>query len=311
MATKTVIITGANTGLGFECAKAIAAQNKDWHIVIACRDVVKGQEAATAITAETAHTAISILPLDLASLASVHRFAALYAAQTLPPLRGLVCNAGLQVLQGLQYTQDGFELTFGVNHIGHFLLTNVLLAMFQEPARIVIVSSGTHNPSVLEGRSQPAVYMRASELADPRQSAHLRGMQRYTTSKLCNVLFGYELDRRLQNANRAITVNSFDPGGVPQTNLLRGELTPSFRLMRSLMRRQWVRTLFSSMGVSISTPEVSGKAMARLVLDPTLEHTSGKYFQIHQERRSSEESYDQEKATQLWDDTMELLGLER
>lgn len=311
MATKTVIITGANTGLGFECAKEIASTAQDWHIVLACRDIAKGEQAAQSITNATTHSAISVLPLDLASLASVHRFVELFSQQTLPPLQGLVCNAGVQVSQGVQETADGFELTFGVNHLGHFLLTNLLLKYLVEPTRIIVVSSGTHNPRVPEGRSYPATYMNAERLADTAQSQILSGMQRYTTSKLCNLLFAYELDRRLQAAQRAITVNSFDPGGVPETSLLRGELSMSLSLMRTALRKEWVRRILGWANILISTPERSGQAMARLLLDPTLAKNTGKYFQLLTERRSSDDSYNQSYAKELWDDTARLVGLEK
>jgi light-dependent protochlorophyllide reductase len=318
MATKTIIITGANTGLGFECAKSIALESTDWHIVIACRNTSKGTEAAREIQRVAKLTAkevaITVMPLDLASSASIYHFVSLYSQkdsqQELPPLHGLVCNAGLQVVQGIQYTQEGFELTFGVNHLGHFLLTNLLLDKLQEASRIVVVSSGTHNPDVIEGRSYPAKYMKAELLANPLQSPQMSGMQRYTTSKLCNLLFGYELRRRLQKAQRAIAVHCFDPDGVPQTELLRGELPMSLHMMRRFMKREWVRTIFNRMGVAISTPEISGRAMARLILDPALEGHSGKYVQIVTERTSSKESYDEKKATELWRDSMNLVGLQ-
>lgn len=298
-ATQTVIITGANAGLGFECAKAIARTRQGWHIVIACRNVTKGEKAKQKIVAETGYPHLSVFELDLAALSSVRNFVTQFEQSNLPPLQGLINNAGVQVIQGLEYTQDGYELTFGTNHLGHFLLTNLLLDKFQEPARIIVVSSGTHDPASLEGRFNKPVFLGARQLAKPKNQAEMTGIQRYSTSKLANLLFTYELDRRKKKAN--ITVNAYDPAAVPSTNLLQSIKNP---LLRWALRTS--TRLFSVMGVKISTPEISGAAMARLLLDDKLEGVSGKYFQIEKEKRSSLESYELQLAAQLWEDSSML-----
>jgi NAD(P)-dependent dehydrogenase (short-subunit alcohol dehydrogenase family) len=120
---KSVIITGANSGLGFACAKEIARTDEGWHIIMACRNLQKGNEAMKELRALYPAVTVSVMQLDLASLESVRSFVAAFAAAGLPALQGLINNAGLQVMSGLEYTQDGFELTFGTNHLGHFLLT--------------------------------------------------------------------------------------------------------------------------------------------------------------------------------------------
>ena len=306
MANQTVIITGANKGLGFECARAIAKTDRRWHIVIACRDMERGLKSAQEITNETDYRAISVLNLDLASLDSVNKFVSDFYAKGLPPLRGLICNAGVYVLDGLAYTHDGFELTFGVNYLGHFLLTNLLLDSFVEPARIVMVSSGTHNPKDAAGRFSPPVFVGAKRLAHPQGENEMSGTQRYTTSKLCMVLSAYELDRRLKKENRNITINAYDPSFVPGTDLLSGNVPPIIhRLLRSPVRNVLSRVLKSA----TSTPRESGAAMARLLLDPSLANVSGRYFQLEKERNSSDESYDVEKAKTLWEDSLQLVGL--
>src|SRR5262249_3303476 len=136
---------------------------------------------------------------------------------SLPPLHAVVCNAGLQVVSGIERTADGVETTFGVNHLGHFALVQGLLDVLARPARIVVVSSGTHDPTKPRGMPPPR-YPSAAALAHPAESADVDGRRRYTTSKLCNVLYAYELDRRLGDD---VTVNAFDPGLMPGSGLAR------------------------------------------------------------------------------------------
>ena len=301
-ATKTVIITGGNSGLGFECAKTIARANEGCHIILACRNAEKGMQAASIITEETGNKNVSFLKLDLASLSSVRNFVADYQLQQLPALHGLICNAGMVNNNALKCTNDGFETTFGVNHLGHFLLTNLLLPSFAEPSRIVVVSSNTHNPAIREGKLVgKAIYLGAEKLAHPTAEYNLTGAQRYTTSKLCNLLFAYELDRRIKKENRQITVNSFDPGASPGTNL-GGKKNFRTIVMGSWFGKQLIKTL----GIVSSTPEKSGAAMARLLLDAKLENVSGRYFQIYNEIASSDDSYNQTMATELWHDSAKL-----
>ncbi|MBY8988085.1 MAG: SDR family NAD(P)-dependent oxidoreductase [Candidatus Lokiarchaeota archaeon] len=299
-ANKTVIITGGNSGLGFECAKAIAHAHEGWHIVLACRNNEKGMQALDLITSITDNKNLSMLQLDLASLESVRNFVNVYQMKGYPPLKGLICNAGLIVHGGNPVTEEGFELTFGVNHLGHFLLTNLLLNQFVEPGRIVSVSSNTHNSGVREGQMAPATYLGAKKLAYPDTDQELSRMQKYTTSKLCNILFAYELDRKLRKEEINITVNAYDPGFSPGTNL-GGDGMSGMTVDRKM---------FEKMGIVTSTPEDSGKAMARLLLDPQLEKVSGKYFQILEEISSSEESYDEEKAKELWESSKELTSFQ-
>ena len=234
-AMNTAIVTGANTGLGFECARALAETN-DWHVVVACRSADKGREAVKRLLAQTrrSENEIEAMTLDLASLESVRNFARDYAAERRPPLRALVCNAATQIVTGRTFTKDGFETTFGVNHLGHFLLVNLMLAQMTPPARIVVVSSGTHDPAQTTGMPPP-IYRRARFLARPDEDTkplddqqgngrparvhHVEAVQRPV-----------HLRTRAQIARRkswryemglAITVNAFDPGLMPGTGLAR------------------------------------------------------------------------------------------
>ena len=182
----------------------------------------KANQAVGALIAETSNQQIESIPLNLDSLTSIRRFSIDFSSRNLPPLQAVVANAGTQVVGDLTYTEDGFETTFGVNHLGHFLLVNLLLQYLISPARIVVVSSGTHDPDTLDGRIAPPRYQEPRLLAYPRstEGISLSGIQRYTTSKLCNLFFAYELNRRLKaeecsRSNHRVTVNAFDPGGVP------------------------------------------------------------------------------------------------
>ena len=305
---KTVIITGGNRGLGYECAKNIAAET-DWHVILACRNIHTAQSAVKQLVTETSNPHIEAMTLDLASLASVRQFTQAFAARNLPPLKALVCNAGLQVVSGTTFTQDGFEMTFGVNHLGHYLLTHLLLGQLDRPARIVVVSSGTHDPTMKTGLPHPK-YTDGHSLAFPKQAESTQanvatiGRQRYTTSKLCNVYMTYELVRQLQAANiDGITVNAFDPGMMPGTGLAR-DYNPIIRFVWRFILPGL--TLFRQ---RVNTTSQSGAALARLVTDSQLSQVTGKYFEGMEPIRSSDESYDEARALELWQSSAQLVKL--
>ena len=125
MEKRTVIVTGGNSGLGYQCAKNIAMKDKDYTLVLACRNPEKAARAIQDMKAETGNENIHSVALDLASLESVRAFKELYKKENFPPLYSIVCNAGLNRTP-LEYTKDGFEMTFGVCHLGHFLLAKLL-----------------------------------------------------------------------------------------------------------------------------------------------------------------------------------------
>jgi light-dependent protochlorophyllide reductase len=296
---KTVIITGANSGLGFVAARTIAQSGKGWHVVLACRDVAKGEAAKQRISESTDSSAISVMELDLSSMQSVRHFAETFDSAKLPPLHGLINNAGMQMMSNEPHsTSDGFEVTFATNHLGHFLLTNFLLPKLEKPARIIVVGSGTHDPDTIDGRFTKPVFLGAKRLAMPESKKEMSGPQRYSTSKLANILFAYELAKRLENTGN--TVNVFDPMATPDTNLVKNPI------IRSISRQTW---FLNMLRVKTSTQEKSGTAMARLLLDPKLERISGKYFRVNDEVKSSKQSYDSQLAKQLWADSLELTGI--
>jgi NAD(P)-dependent dehydrogenase (short-subunit alcohol dehydrogenase family) len=311
-ATRTVIITGGNTGLGEQCARTIAADHS-WHIVIASRDAARAEVAVARLIDATGNPAIEALPLDLASLASVRTFATAYAERSRPSLCALVCNAGIQIARDITYTVDGFETMFGVNHLGHFLFTHLMLRQLTAPARIIVVSSGTHDPNSIDGRFNAPIYRDAAALAWPARAGapQMSGIRRYATSKLCNLFFAYELDRRLRECRlstppRPITVNAYDPGATPGTGLV--------RQYPALVRALWASPLTARalrvLGLRVYDVATSGAAMARLVLAPELEGVSRRYIHVHNEAASSQESHDQHKARELWDASVAMVGLE-
>jgi light-dependent protochlorophyllide reductase len=298
----TAIITGASSGLGYECARALLAAEGDWRVVMAVRDVARGRAAAERL----AHPERCVVArVDLASLDSVKEFASDYRRMELPPTRAIVCNAGLQVISDTRRSEEGFELTFAVNHLGHFALVCGLLEALSRPARVVVVSSDTHDPARRSGMPAPR-YRSAAELAtprrDPAESLQALGRRRYTTSKLCNVLFAYELDRRLGGGREGITVNAFNPGLMPGSGLARD--------YTSLQRFAW-RFVLPLLRVlpNVNSARVSGERLAALVSDQRFEGLSGRYFDGLREVESSAESYDLGKAEDLWRTSERLAGL--
>ena len=301
-ASKTVIITGGNSGLGYYCAQAIAQSKQDWHIIIASRNLPRVEEAVQQLTAETNYSFIEGMTLDLASLASVRQFVQDFQTREHSPLEAIVCNAGVQIVSGTRYTENGFEMTFGVNHLGHFLLVNLLLPQLSDRSRIVFVSSDTHNPETNTGMPHPN-YQDANALAFPtgddnQMDIRTVGRVRYTTSKLCNLLCTYELSRRLQKQQSKITVNAFNPGLMLDTKLSRDYSESE----RSALRA----TLSASTLEQSRDSQVMGSALARLILDPALLMVTGRYFDGLKEIRSSDESYDEQKAVELWETSVGL-----
>ncbi len=310
----TIIITGGNSGLGYQTAIQLA-KTQNYHIVIASRNKTRTLAATEELKTETGWTHISAMVLDLASLRSVREFVSNFESANLPPLNGIICNAGLSLI-GEQFTEDNIEMTFGVNHLGHFLLVNLLLKHLQTPARIVFVSSGTHLPehrlARMSGVAKPR-YISAEYLAHPKNAPSgeriTNPTQRYSTSKLCNVLYTYELDRQLKQAGistaeNPIDVFAIDPGLMPGTGLVR-----EFP--------EWMQTVFKNMIIGISPlidgirmPAESGQHVARLITDSALTNVDAKYYDGLKETRSSTDSYDLEKAQDLWQTSIQLTQLQ-
>jgi len=163
MSSRTAVITGGNAGLGYAFASALLASREGppWHVILACRNMERGGPALDLLAnAAGARGRVEMMLLDLASLMSARAFATELTgrldAGAVPPLEGLVCNAGVQSWTRRSATADGFEATFGVNHLGHFLRVNALLQGLKPPARIGIAASGVHDPANNWGLPAPA-----------------------------------------------------------------------------------------------------------------------------------------------------------
>ena len=194
---KTVIITGANTGIGKETAIDLAKRNA--RVILACRSVEKGEKAAVEVRKRSESDNVVFQQLDLASLTSVRQFAARILEEE-PRLDILINNAGVIGPQHMK-TEDGFEMQFGVNHLGHFLLTNLLLDRLKEvpSARIVTVSSNAYKNARIDFddlNSEKSYYM----------------FRTYCNSKLANILFTHSLSECLKGTN--VTANVLHPGAV-------------------------------------------------------------------------------------------------
>ena len=195
---RTVVVTGANTGIGLATASALAGQG--WRVWVACRSEGKGAAAVAGIRAATGNDAVFLLMLDLADLSSVRACAAEFLARG-EALHVLINNAGVGGRRGL--TKQGFELMFGVNHLGHFLLTQLLLERLTSsgPARVVTVASDAHY-------SAPGIDWDALR----RPARGITGLGEYAVSKLCNVLFSQELARRTEGTG--VHAYALHPGVV-------------------------------------------------------------------------------------------------
>ncbi|MGO8961618.1 MAG: SDR family oxidoreductase [Streptosporangiaceae bacterium] len=194
---RTFLVTGANTGIGLATARSLAARGARVHV--ACRSAEKGEAAVAGITAVTGNSDVRFLRLDLADLAAVRASAQTFLA-TGEPLHVLINNAGIGGQRGL--TKDGFELMFGVNHLGHFAFTMALLGCLTDSkARIVNVASDAH----YQAKGIDFGLLR-------RRTKTITGMPEYAVSKLCNVLFAQELARRL--AGSGVTAYALHPGVV-------------------------------------------------------------------------------------------------
>lgn len=303
--TGTVLVTGGTAGLGYECALIIAQQCPEYHVLIASRS--NKDNAAISINQTTGHTNVEYLELDLSSLAKVRSFAENYAEKGYPPIKALVLNAGLQILD-LNFTEDKIESTFAINHVGHALLFFLMSPYLAEDARTVITSSGTHDPAQKSGLPD-AIYNSAEELAHPTvETEKYAGRQRYATSKLCNVMWTYALQRRLEkSAGSKWTVNAFDPGLMPGTGLAREAPALLQFLWHKIMPRIiWLLRLLVSPNTHL--PRESGASLARLAVGEDMKGVSGKYYEGQNPISSSKDSYAVEKQEDLWEWTVKWVA---
>ena len=274
---KTFLITGANTGIGKITARELAKRGA--HVILACRSADKTQPVIDEIKQETGNDKLEFVALDLADLASVRRCADELLARNIP-IHGLINNAGLAGSRGT--TKDGFELTFGTNHLGHYLLTRLLLDRIKQsgPARIVNVASASHYQA--KGINWDALRAKTKSRT---------GIPEYAVSKLSNVLFTKELARRLEGTN--VTTYALHPGVVA---------TDVWRRVPSPVR--WVMKKF------MVTPEEGAQTSIRCATAPELASETGRYYDRYgKERRPNKLANDVELAKQLWTKSAEWTGL--
>ncbi len=311
----TVLITGGHSGLGLAVSKQLASGSRT-NLILAGRNPEQMESAAQDLRSRHG-IKVTTLQLDLSSLASVRAAAesckAMLKSGQIDSLQAIACNAGGQFQGSISYSQDGYEETFATNFLGHFLLVNLLLDSISEKGRVVFTASGTHDPATMDGKMVGAA-------AEPDAVAlghegkngikPISGGKRYTSSKLCTIMFAYALDRKLRESDSSVLSVAFDPGLIPETGLTR--TSPKF--VQWLVRTSFMKWFFKRLGVTMGSLAVSGPALARVVSDPSYAEASGKYIQSKNgsiiEARSSQVSYDQARAAKLWADSEQLVHLQ-
>ena len=293
-----LVMTGATSGIGLEAMRALLARGIQQPVI--------GVRNPASIPLDLVKR-VDARPLDLNSLASVRAFAATLADT---PIEALVLNAGGQV-GDVAKSADGFERTFAVNHLAHYLLARLLAPQMATAGRIVLTASGTHDPERKTGMPPPR-HADAFKLADPAKdperdaSAGTAGRRAYSASKLCNVMTARELALRHKTDRPDLMVASFDPGFVPGTGLVRDYPAPvswAFRKVLPLLLRR----------ASVSTPEISGALLADLVLLDSYAKARGDYWSVLQRQLKLVEpsalARDAAVSAKLWDDSAKLVGL--
>jgi|SRR5215510_1134124 len=275
MVGKVCIVTGANTGIGKETALGLARLGAT--MVMVCRDRQRGEEAQHEIKQKSGNDNVELMLCDMSSQRSIKQFAPIFA-QRHDRLDVLVNNAGV-VLREQSMTEDGLESTFAINHLGYFLLTNLLLDLLikSAPSRIVNVASAAHKFGNLDVNAWPT----------GRQYSTFGA---YANSKLANILFTRELAQRLTGTR--VTANCLHPGGVG-TNLFRG--LPKF-----------LQTVIKLVTIS---PERGARTSIYLASSPDVEGITGKYFARCRQQESSDASRNKAAARDLWNLSAELTGV--
>jgi NAD(P)-dependent dehydrogenase (short-subunit alcohol dehydrogenase family) len=271
---KICIVTGGNTGIGKATVEGLARAGAT--VVLACRDLDKGRAALADVEARTGSRDVHLLQLDLASLASVRAFAAAFA-EKFSRLHVLVENAGVST-GTRKLTADGFEMDFGVNHLGHFFLTDLLLPALEAsaPSRIVVVSSSVHKQARMD----------FDDLQGEKSWSTIRA---YGQSKLANMLFVRALAKRLQG--KGVVVNAVHPG------VIASELARDFPAPFRLVARWFFKSTEQGARTSLylATAEEAGRV-------------SGKYFADAKEAPPGAAALDDAAAERLWRESERLVA---
>ncbi|MBE9167760.1 protochlorophyllide reductase [Pleurocapsales cyanobacterium LEGE 06147] len=312
----TVAITGASSGVGLYAAKALA--QRGWHVVMACRDLPKAEKAAQTVGIPS--ESYTIMHIDLASLESVRQFVKNFRASG-KSLDALVCNAAIYMplLKEPLRSPEGYELTVATNHLGHFLLCNLMLEELKKSSasepRLVILGTVTHNPDELGGKIPPrpdlgnfegfeAGFKEPISMIDGKKFEPVKA---YKDSKVCNVLTMRELHRRYHEST-GITFSSLYPGCVADT--------PLFRNHYSLFQKLFPLFQKYITGGYVSQ-DLAGERVAAVVADSEYSQ-SGAYWSWGNRQKKDGKSFvqkvspqarDDEKAKRMWDLSTKLVGL--
>ncbi len=278
MTGKICIVTGANSGIGLETARGLAARGAT--VILACRNQQKGEAALAELKASTNNEDLHLMLVDLADMASIRTMAAAFRQQ-FQQLDLLVNNAGV-FIPTRQTSVDGYELTFATNHVAYFLLTHFLLDLLvATPAsRIVNVSSDAHRGG-------------AMHFDDLQLESGYGGYKAYAQSKLANILFSSELARRLGTTTP--TVNSLHPG-VVATNFGSG-------------KSGFFSFFFRVFSPFFLSPESGARTSLHLATSPEVAGVTGKYFDRSKPRKPSAAALDMNAAKRLYDITAQLTGV--
>lgn len=289
---RIALVTGANSGLGFETTRLLAA--KGAHIVMAVRNMSKGETARDAVLKETPTASLELMPLDLGSLNSVREFAQAFLAKY-DHLHMLFNNAGVMAMPRSE-TEDGFEMQFGVNHLGHFALTGLLLpAIVNTPDARVVTTTST------------AQYTGDVNFDDLMGEQSYSRYGAYSQSKLANVLFAFELQRKFEQAG--VNAQSFTAQpGLAQTELQKNTVRNS--------GSAWERIIYGIIMPTLAqSAEMGALAQVRPAVEPGAR--GGTYYTPRRfhvvgypvERQADAKAYDLERARKLWQVSEELTGV--
>ncbi|KAF7804558.1 short-chain dehydrogenase TIC 32, chloroplastic [Senna tora] len=283
----TAIITGGASGIGLETARVLALRKV--HVIIAARNMEASKKAKKLILSQNQSARVDILKLDLSSVKSVRAFVDNFLALDLP-LNILINNAGVMFCP-FHLSEDGIEMQFATNHIGHFLLTNLLLDKMKQTAkasgiegRIVNLSSVAHTYTYRKG-------IRFNGINDKSSYSDKKA---YGQSKLANILHANELSRRLQEEGVNITANSVHPGVI---------MTPLMRHSSFLMHLLKVFTFY----IWKNVPQ-GAATTCYVALHPRVKGVSGKYFVDCNEQKPSSFATNQKLASKLWDFSHKLIN---
>lgn len=283
---RTIIITGANSGLGLETAKKIA-KNKDYEVILACRNIEKANKAKEEIEVETTNNNIIVMKLDTSSLESVRKFVQEFKKLN-KKIYGLINNAGISSMGHDGVSQDGIEIVCATNYLGHFLLTNLLLPFMEKESKIFNVTSDMHNPPGGMSWIEPELLFHPVE----------NDRKKYSYSKLCNIYFTYELDEILRKEKSNILVNAFNPG-MMNTNFSGGHNSPVRTAMVKL-----------TMPERLGDLDKSSSALAELTTNDKYNDTGKYYDRSTNFIKSSELSYNVENRKDLWNKSVIITGIE-